>query len=234
MQLAPHARPTGGKSDGRWGTPFFRLVPLPAKPLAPPPSAPQVQRPGDHVCHRGVIQPPGTAPGRRRLHRIWVGVVALAVAGSSLVIGVSVSRSGSRAPREPVGPPSGVVSWLNHPAPDYHPPPPPRPAYPTGPDCGPSALKLVGTRGGAAAGNGVVRISFRNVSPGACEVRGYPALEAVGRDGAVSSLRARRRSFFGNPGPRAAAGPGEVIAVNVSGSDMCTRRPAFARLRLVL
>jgi hypothetical protein len=106
--------------------------------------------------------------------------------------------------------------------------------FPSGPRCGPSALRFIGTQGGGATGNAVYRVTLRNVSSHPCEVRGYPRVLAVGADGSVRTLQVRHGSFFRTPGPVAAAAPGQVVGVNLDGSGACTRRADFDLIRLVL
>jgi len=125
-----------------------------------------------------------------------------------------------------------VVPWVDRPVPASAPSPAPS-VYPSGSPCSASALKLKGTGHGVGAGQAFLKVFFRNVSSGPCELLGYPKLFGVGLGDALIPIRASREGpYFANS--TGAAPSGLVIAVNLTGSDLCTRRPAFNTLRLVL
>jgi hypothetical protein len=175
--------------------------------------------------HAGI----GASPGIWRVGRVAVAAVLGAVVViSAVIIRLQLSGSPHGGSAQP-----GTIAWVDRPAPEYHPSPIPRPVFPGGPRCGASALRFVETQKGAATGNELDRITFRNVSSRACEVRGYPELFAIDADGTARPLPAHHGSFFPTPGPVAAAAPRQVVAVNISGG-ICARRPAYREIRVVL
>ena len=170
-------------------------------------------------CQLGTMRPRNADPAPERGRRVLFGglAVGLVIVVAAAVVWLRPSGSHGRGSR-PASVLAGAIAWVNRPAPETQAPPLPRPVFPSGPRCGLSALRFIGTQGGGATGNAVYRVTLRNVSSHPCEVRGYPRAVAVSADGSVRTLQVRHGSFFGTPGPVAAAAPGQVVGVNLDGS----------------
>ena len=192
------------------------------------------------------LQPLEPSPALlRRAQRASVVTVIATVAAAALVVlgtfvGVRVLWLGRSEQQMPVGrssgpAPSGVVPWANRSAPPYRESPSPSPAGSIGPMCRASDVRASAGRSGVGMGNTNLRVSMRNVSSSPCELRGFPAdLLGVTPGGRIVRLHPGHGSYFGDPGPVVPAPPGMVIAINISGSDMCSQHLVFATLRLVL
>src|SRR6478735_6296742 len=72
----------------------------------------------------------------------------------------------------------GVVPWVDNPAPNYAPPPwaaPPADTASAAP-CRARQLQVTSVQLGAAAGSGVQRFAFTNVSSATCLLGGFPTV----------------------------------------------------------
>jgi hypothetical protein len=190
--------------------------------------------------------------GRSR-HPAMVAVVLTAlcfsVAGFSMAACDSTSTSGRNPPARPSlttapapAPDDADVSWADRAAPSPPPPSPPPPPPADGPPCRAAQLKATVGRAGAATGHTSFPVRLRNISPDTCVLAGYPAdVVGVMASGAEVQLSPEHGSFEGDPGPTANAEPGQVSAVYLNSSDMCsdlldgrTAHRYFARFRIAL
>ena len=128
----------------------------------------------------------------------------------------------------------GVVPWVDRPAPHYTPPPwvaPPADTASAAP-CRTRQLRVTSSQVGAAAGSGVQRFAFTNVSSATCMLGGFPTVTgelASGRRRALRIARPAGGTFTGKVVP-ADIPPGKQGRLDLTFSDACpTGRRVFAR-----
>lgn len=128
---------------------------------------------------------------------------------------VSASEEPSGAPT-----PSGTVPWVDRPVAAPGPSPTP-PLRLDAPPCssGDVVGQVVGF--GAGLGNLNLRVAFTVRAGHRCSFVGYPTVSQIGDDISIRSLTVGHGSYFGDPGPPAAATGGEVGAVNISSTRLC-------------
>ena len=132
---------------------------------------------------------------------------------------------------------SGVVAWVDRPAPRYSPPPPTTVPYPTdAPACRVDQIRATGAAVGFATGNVDERFTFTNISRASCLLTGFPAISALAPDGRRVPLHPVRSSpngtFFGLLVP-AAMRPGRHVYLDLATEDVTCRlggRPVYHEL----
>ncbi len=128
----------------------------------------------------------------------------------------------------------GVVPWIDRPAPNYTPPPwvAPRADTASAAPCQARQLRVTRVQFGAAAGSGMQRFAFTNVSSATCMLGGFPTVTgelASGERRALSIARPARGTFTGNVVP-ADIPPGKQGSLELTVSDACpTGRRVLAR-----
>jgi hypothetical protein len=128
----------------------------------------------------------------------------------------------------------GVVPWVDRPAPDYTPPPwvAPRADSASAAPCRARQLRVTSVQFGAAAGNGMQRFAFTNVSSATCMLGGFPTVTgelASGRRRALRIARPAGGTFTGKVVP-ADIPPGKQGSLDLTYSDACaTGRRVLAR-----
>jgi Protein of unknown function (DUF4232) len=149
------------------------------------------------------------------------GCVASSPSASSLGVGTPPAPAGSSLPATPTSWPAlEIVPWVDRPAPAFV-DPTPRP-YPTDArPCRPADLSVRVGDIGAGLGNTNLPVELVNSSGSTCLLNGYPTIGGLSSDGTLTPLPASHGSYFGDPGPAANIGPGEVAALNISGADAC-------------
>ena len=128
----------------------------------------------------------------------------------------------------------GVVPWVDRHAPDYTPPPwvAPRADTASAPPCRARQLRVTSVEFGAAAGSGVQRFAFTNVSSATCMLGGFPTVTgelASGKRRALRIARPAGGTFTGKVVP-ADIPPGKDGSLDLTFSDACpTGRRVLAR-----
>jgi len=74
---------------------------------------------------------------------------------------------------------------------------------------------------GGAMGNTNLPVTFTNRSASTCALVGEPTLAGLQSNGALVPLEVTAGSYFGDPGPPANIDPGQVAALNISGTAGC-------------
>ena len=132
---------------------------------------------------------------------------------------------------------SGVVPWVNRPAPPYHVPqwPTPEPYPATAPPCTGSQLRITKVYAGAAAGSAVERFVFTNVSQATCMLGGRPGLTGTvrGRRRVLEPSRPSSGTFTGLIVP-ADIPPGRHGFFDWTYSDACPARATARRVTFEL
>jgi hypothetical protein len=137
--------------------------------------------------------------------------------------------------------PSGVVAWVDRPAPRYSPPPPtPVPYATNAPACRVDQIHATGAVVGFATGNVDERFTFTNISRASCLLTGVPAVSALAPTGRRVLLHAIRSSphgtFFGLLVPAAMA-PGGHVYLDLATEGVTCRlggRPVYHELTFLL
>jgi uncharacterized protein DUF4232 len=121
---------------------------------------------------------------------------------------------------------SGVVPWVDRPAPPYAAPAPRPVPYPaSAPACRAGQVRATGAVPAAAGGNVLEAIRFTNRSRTTCLLAGFPAITAVGPRGVRVALRPRRApggTFFGPLVP-ADVVPGRYVELGLAGETVTCR-----------
>ena len=124
----------------------------------------------------------------------------------------------------------GVVPWVDRPAPHYTPPPwlPPPADTASAPPCRARQLRVTSSQFGAAAGSGVQRFAFTNVSSATCMLGGFPTVTGELASGRRSALPIARPAGGTFTGKVAAADipPGEQGSLDLTFSDACPTGPS--------
>ena len=132
------------------------------------------------------------------------------------------------------------MPWVDNPAPNYTPPPwaaPPADTASAAP-CRARQLQVTSVQLGAAAGSGVQRFAFTNVSSATCLLGGFPTVTgelASGRRRALRITRPAGGTFTGKVVP-ADIPPGKQGSLDLTFSDACPtgRRMLASNVAFVL
>ncbi len=134
----------------------------------------------------------------------------------------------------------GVVPWVDRSAPDYTPPPwvAPRTDTASAPPCRARQLRVTSVQFGAAAGSGVQRFAFTNVSSATCMLGGFPTVTGELASGQRRALRIARPAggtFTGKVVP-ADIPPRKQGSLDLTFSDACPtgRRMLASNVAFVL
>ena len=119
----------------------------------------------------------------------------------------------------------GVVPWVDRPAPHYTPPAwvAPRAGTASAAPCRARQLRITSSQFEAAAGSGVQRFVFTNVSSATCMLGGFPAVTgrlASGRRRVLDIARPAGGTFTGKVVP-ADIPPGQQGSLDLTFSDAC-------------
>jgi len=116
---------------------------------------------------------------------------------------------------------SSIVPWVNRPAPAFHWPAPPRRPPHDARACRARDLLASPGRTGVGLGNVNFRVELKVRAKTPCLLDGYPELVGITADGDTVRLHPNHGSYFGDPGPAANTGHGDLAAVNISSTDVC-------------
>jgi hypothetical protein len=134
---------------------------------------------------------------------------------------------------------SGVVPWVDRPAPPYTAPAPRTIPYRTrAPACRAGQLQATGGRVGAATGHILQVLRFTNRGHATCLLAGFPGITAVDPRGVRLALHPTRRpggTFFRQLLPAAMA-PGRSVDLDLAGEDVTClpRRRVYRDLHFTL